>query len=266
VGRLGGKAAIVTGSGGGIGRATALAFAREGADVAVADIQGANAEKVAAEVRSLGRPALGLAVDVTQRPQVERMVRETVAAFGKLDILVNNAMRLMPGRLEELSDEAWDTVVAIGLKGYFLCGQVAGREMIKRRSGVIINIASIGGLRPYPLTGAYSPVKAAQIMLAKCFAMEWAQHGIRGVAISPGQVWTPMTDALYSDPAILQGRSEIVPLKRIASPEEIAAAAVFLASDEARYVTAANLVVDGGHIESKFTHVPGRRWSGVRLE
>jgi NAD(P)-dependent dehydrogenase (short-subunit alcohol dehydrogenase family) len=265
--RLQDRVALITGAAGGIGLATALAFAREGARVSICDIQDEKLRGAAREIEATGGEALATHADVTNPDQVEAFVRATVERFGGIDVLVNNALRLVPGPLESLPLEDFQAVMDIGVRGYFIIGQAAGRRMIEQgRGGVIIHIASIGGLQPYPLTGAYSTCKAAQIMLARSFAMEWAKYGIRAVSICPGQIHTPMTDALYTDPEIKRGREEVVPLKRIGTVEEVAQAAVFLASDEASYITSTELVVDGGTIMSKFTHVPGRRWSGRVLE
>jgi NAD(P)-dependent dehydrogenase (short-subunit alcohol dehydrogenase family) len=265
--RLQDRVALITGAAGGIGLATALAFAREGARVSICDIQDEKLHDAARQVEATGCETLATHADVTDPNQVESFVATTVERFGAVDILVNNALRLVPGPLESLPLEDFQAVMDIGVKGYFMVGQAAGKRMIEQgRGGVILHIASIGGLQPYPLTGAYSICKAAQIMLARSFAMEWAKHGIRAVSICPGQIHTPMTDALYTDPDIKRGREEVVPLKRIGTAEEVAEAAVFLASDDASYITSTELVVDGGTITSKFTHVPGRRWSGRVLE
>jgi glucose 1-dehydrogenase len=146
----------------------------------------------------------------------------------------------------------------VGLRGYFLVAQAVGRQMISQRSGVIINIASTGGHTPYPGAGAYSVAKAGTIMLAKLMALEWAQYGIRACSISPGMVRTPMTEHLYADPEILAGRSACAPLGRIGEAAEVARVVAFLASDDASYITGADLLVDGGFVPSKFMHVPGR--------
>jgi NAD(P)-dependent dehydrogenase (short-subunit alcohol dehydrogenase family) len=160
--------------------------------------------------------------------------------------------------METLSLEEWDTLMNIGLRGYFIVGQRVGREMIARHSGVIINLASTGGYHAYPDAGAYSPCKAAVMMLAKMWAIEWGKHGIRACSISPGYVRTPMTEHLYSQPDVLAGRSESVPIGRIADAEEIARAGAFLASDDASYITGSDMLVDGGFASSKFLGVPGR--------
>lgn len=253
-----GSVAFVTGAGGGIGRACALAFAAEGADVAVVDIDELKANAVGQEIEGLGRSALVCVTDVANPDDVHDAVEESMQRFAQIDILVNSAIRMMPGPLESLPLESWDTVMNIGLRGYFIVGQAVGREMIARGSGVILNIASTGAHLPYPNTGAYSTCKAGAAMLAKCFALEWARHGVRACSISPGMIKTPMTEQLYSDPEILEGRSKCAPLGRVGEAEEVANVAVFLASDDAAYITAADILVDGGFVPSKFMHVPGK--------
>lgn len=256
--KLENRVALVTGAGGGIGEACALAFADEGADVVVADINPETVSRVGEAIEAKGRRALVSPTDVADPNQVAAMVRTAVEQFGRIDILVNAAIRRQPGHLEDLSLESWDTLMGIGLRGVFMVSQAVGRVMIEQRSGVLISITSTGGHLPYPNTGAYSTVKAGAMMLAKCFALEWAKYGIRSVSLSPGMIRTPMTEDLYSNPEILAGRNAMAPLGRIGRVDEVAKTAVFLASDDASYITAADLLVDGGFVPSKFMHVPGR--------
>jgi NAD(P)-dependent dehydrogenase (short-subunit alcohol dehydrogenase family) len=257
-GRLEDKVAIITGAATGIGRAFATVFAEEGADVVIVDINETEAAITAEQVRGHGREALVQICDVTQPDQVKAMVDATVAKFGRIDTLVNGAILRAGGPIEDLPLEAWDRLINIGLRGYFIVGQAVGRQMISQKSGVLINLASTGGYHAYPGSGAYSSCKAAVIMLAKQWAIEWGQYGIRAVSISPGYVRTPMTDHLYAQPEVMEGRSKSVPIGRIADAEEIARAGAFLASDDASYVTGSDLLVEGGFVASKFMGVPGR--------
>lgn len=260
------KRIIVTGGGGGIGRATCVLAAEEGADVVVADIDAAGAEETADLVRAAGRTAVIVEMDTAKAADAERLAEAAEAALGPVDGLVCGAIRLVPGRLEELTEEAWDTVMDIGLKGYFLCAQAVGRRMLARRAGSMVFLASIAGWQTYPLAGAYSVCKAGTVMLARLFGVEWADRGVRANAVSPGQIPTPMTAPMFADPEIAAGRAAVVPMGRVGEPEEIAQCCVFLLSDRASYVTAANLTADGGQIESKMMHTPGRNWSGGKAE
>ncbi len=257
--RLKDKVAIVTGAGRGIGRDIALAYAREGAHVVVAEI---DPETAAATAKDAGNNSIGIAVDVAKAAEINQLVDKTMAAFGRIDIVVNNAMKIVPGKLEALPEAAWDTTMNIGLKGAFLVSQAAAKHMIAQKSGVIVNIASIAGLFPYNWAGAYSVVKAGLIMLTKLQAVEWAPYGIRANAITPGYIRTPGTEAMYADPEIYEGRRKGVPMGRVGSGEDIAGPAVFLASDDSQYTTGSVVGADGGQAVGYFLSVPGRRFSG----
>jgi len=259
--RLKNKVALVTGGGRGIGRDIALAYAREGARVVINDVDPATAEATA-------KDAGGLAVvaDVARSADVARMIETTIAKYGRIDIVVNNAMKIVPGKLEALPEESWDTTMNIGLKGAFLVSQAAARHMIAQKSGCIVNIASIAGLFPYNWAGAYSVVKAGLIMLTKLQAMEWAPYGIRANAITPGYIRTPGTEAMYADPEIYEGRRKGVPMGRVGAGEDIAGPAIFLASEDARYTTGSVVGADGGQAVGYFLSVPGRRFSGGRID
>ena len=263
---LEGKKVIVTGGGSGIGRATCVLAAAEGADVAVADINPETAAETVSMVEKQGAKAILIEMDTSQKADAERMTAEALDAFGTIDGLVCCAIKLVPGKLEELPEADWDMVMDIGLKGYFLCAQAAGRVMLEKGSGSIVFVSSIGGMQTYPLAGAYSICKAGAIMLSKLFGVEWGDRGVRANTVSPGQVRTPMTEAMFQDPEIAAGRAAVVPMGRVAAPEDIAEGCVFLLSDRARYVTAANLPIDGGQVESKMIHTPGRNWGGRKIE
>ncbi|MEE9274378.1 MAG: SDR family NAD(P)-dependent oxidoreductase [bacterium] len=263
---LEGKKIIVTGGGSGIGRATCVLAAREGADVAVADLDPETAAETVRRVEAEGRRAVVIEMDTSKKADAERMAKEAVAAFGTIDGIVCGAIKLVPGKLEDLPEEDWDMVMDVGLKGYFLCAQAAGRVMLEKGSGAMVFIASVGGMQTYPLAGAYSICKAGAIMMSKLFGVEWGLRGVRANTVSPGQVRTPMTEAMFQDPKIAAGRAAVVPMGRVGAPEEIAEAVVFLLSERARYITAANFVVDGGQGESKMIHTPGRSWGGKTIE
>ncbi|MYA97171.1 MAG: SDR family oxidoreductase [Nitrospinae bacterium] len=260
------KKIIVTGGGSGIGRATCVLAASEGADVAVADINPETAAETVSMVEKQGVQAILIEMDTSKKADAERMAAEAIDAFGTIDGLVCCAIKLVPGKLEDLPEADWDMVMDIGLKGYFLCAQAAGRVMLGKGSGAIVFVSSIGGMQTYPLAGAYSICKAGAIMLSKLFGVEWGGRGVRANTVSPGQVRTPMTEAMFQDPEIAAGRAAVVPMGRVATPEDIAEGCVFLLSDRARYITAANLPIDGGQVESKMIHTPGRNWGGRKIE
>jgi NAD(P)-dependent dehydrogenase (short-subunit alcohol dehydrogenase family) len=243
-----------------------LAYAREGAHVVVNDIDPATAEATAAEAAKLGAKSLAVAADIAKPADIARLIDATIKQRGRVDILVNNAMKIVPGKLEELPEAAWDTTMNIGLKGAFLVSQAAARHMIAQRSGAIVNIASVAGLFPYNWAGAYSVVKAGLIMLTKLQAMEWAPYGIRANAITPGYIRTPGTEGMYADPVIYEGRRKGVPMGRVGSGEDIAGPAVFLACEESRYTTGSVLGADGGQAVGYFLTVPGRRFSGGSID
>ncbi len=245
--RLQDECAIITGAGRGIGRACALRAAAEGAHVVVADLDLAAAKRVAEEVRALGRQAVPLRVDVTRAAEVQAMVEQTVHALGRVDVLVNNAGVIGPGPSETLSEAEWDRVVAVDLKGVFLCSQAAGRQMIAQRRGKIVSIASIAAWAGFPMRASYNASKAGVVALTQVLACEWAKYGIRVNAVGPGYVNTDIVkQGLELGVVTLADIERRTPLGRLAEPDEIARAVVFLASDEASYITGQTLFVDGG--------------------
>jgi len=250
--KLKGKVAVVTGGGQGIGEAICLGFSREGADVLVADIKAETVEKVSKKIQSIGGKSLSFRLDVSDGKQVNEMTQTALNHFGKIDILVNVAGIAKKCPFEELSEEDWDRVMAVNLKGTFLCSQAAGKEMIKQGGGCIINTASVAGHTPEVYMGAYSPSKAGVILLTQAMAVEWAKYGIRVNAISPGAITTPLTDYVYNTDTLKKTRAKGVPMNRFGNPEEIASTAAFLASDESGYITGQAIVVDGGALNSMY--------------
>jgi NAD(P)-dependent dehydrogenase (short-subunit alcohol dehydrogenase family) len=246
---LEGKAALVTGSRRGNGKAIAIAFAEAGANVAVCDsvIDDGLLYETKEELRKLGSNSLALQVDVSQRGDVGKMAQQVKQSYGKIDVLVNCAGVWIPGQtLIECTDENWDKVINTNLKGTYLCCQAVGKVMIGQQSGSIINMSSQVGLTPGAGAGAYSISKAGIIMLTRQLALELACNKIRVNAVAPGIVKTDFNSAFWKDPAVEQKTSGMVPLGRLAEPEDIAKASLFLASDDANYVTGEVLAINGG--------------------
>jgi len=248
--RFRGKVVIVTGAGSGIGRATALAFAREGAAVGVADRSQPKADIVAAEVAAAGGRTLALACDVSQASDCEAAVRATEAALGPLDILVNNAGVGTSGTVLTTDAAEFDRLLAVNVKGTYLMSRAALGVMVARRRGVIVNAGSIAGVRAVPDRAAYVTTKFAVVGLTKAMALDHVKDGIRVNAVCPGTTLTPWIDerlAEAPDPdaamATLVARQ---PMGRLGTAEEMAAAYLFLASDESSFTTGSTLVVDGG--------------------
>ncbi len=242
---LGEKAALVTGGSRGIGRAIALALAKQGARVAVNYVANAQAaQEVVQQIGGCGGQAVALQGDVSQPEDARRLVDETLAAFGGLHILVNNAGLTQDDLLLRMSEEAWDRVLAVDLRGAFLCTKAALRPMIRQRWGRIINIASVAGIVGNPGQANYAAAKAGLIGLTKAVAKEVASRNVTANAIAPGLVRTELTADLAD--AQEQAILHLIPLGRAATPEEIAPAVVFLASEEAGYTTGHVLAVDGG--------------------
>ena len=246
---LKGKSAIVTGARRGIGRATALAFAGAGAKVAVCDIVADDGllRTTKEELDRLSPGSLALAVDVSQRRDVEEMAQRVRDAFGKIDILANCAGVWIPGQtLIECGEENWDRVIDTNLKGTYLCCQAVGKAMAAQKCGSIINMSSQVGLTPGAGTGAYSISKAGIIMLTRQIALELAGYNIRANALAPGIVKTDFNSDFWKDPEVERKTAAMVPLGRLAEPEDIAQAALFLASDSASYITGEVLCINGG--------------------
>jgi len=247
MGRLEGKAAVVTGGGRGIGRAVCLAFAKEGADVIVNYAsQDKPAQEVVELIGKIGRKAVAVKGNVAIKADVERLIHTCVDHFGKIDILVNNAGVSKPSMLHKMTEEQWDEVIDIQLKGPFLCTQVASRFMMDRKYGRIINVTSSAGLWGTKGQINYSAAKGGVVALTKSAARELAGYGITVNVIQPGYVSTEMFDRVKSDPKLLEIYTGRILLGRFAEPEEVAPTFVFLASDEANYITGQLICVDGG--------------------
>lgn len=248
---LEGKVALITGGGNGIGRATAVRFAHEGARVVISDLDEAGLETTRQETAERGVEVAVVMGDVTSREDAQRMVNAAVDQFGRLDILINNAgitrdaltTRIKDGETRLMSDEYWDLVIDVNLKGTWLCSQIAAVPMIGQRSGRIVNTSSVGALGNIGQAN-YAASKAGIIGLTKTFALEWARYGIAVNCVAPGGVKTQMTAAIPEK--IMTHLLQNIPYRRMAEPEELAAVHAFLASDEASYVTGQVIFVDGG--------------------
>lgn len=243
---LAGKVALVTGGGQGIGRALALALAEAGADVAVADILLTAAQRVSAEIEALGRRSLAIYVDVTQPASVQAMMEACQQALGGLDILVNNAGIFPIKPVTAITEEEWDRVMAVNLKGTFLCSQAALGPMRRAGGGRIINVASVSGLVGAVGLTHYAASKAGVIGFTKALAREVAPLGITVNAIAPGIIETETTRQTFPEGA-LQAYQAQVPLRRLGQPEDLTGLVVFLASPAAAYITGQVYAVDGGY-------------------
>ena len=246
---LEGLVGIVTGGGQGLGRVFCRAFAEAGADVVVAEINTETGPATVSEVEALGQRALYVETDVRSRASAEAMVEAAVAAFGKVDFLMNNAGITKWCEADRVPEADWRDVIDINLSGLFFCSQAAAAHMIPRRSGRIINIASMSGLianRPQP-QASYNASKAAVIHLTKSLAAEWAPYNLRVNAIAPGYMDTPMARPFFDDPQYGGVWMDAIPMKRPGKPEELAPIAVLLASEASSYMTGTTVVVDGGY-------------------
>ena len=244
--KLDGKVALITGASRGIGRAIALTFAREGANIAVNySREDSKAREVVESASSLGVRAIVVKADVSNPKQVEEMERIVREEFGRLDILVNSAGVTLRRSLGEVTYDEWKRVIDVNLNGTFYVMRTFFRLMAESGGGSIINIASVAGLLPMVGSGAYSPSKAGVIMLTKLAAAEWAKYGIRVNAICPGPVETDMLREEFTEEE-LEVRKKLIPLGRLGKTEDVAKLALFLASDDSSYVTGETFCVDGG--------------------
>ena len=236
--------ALVTGGAQGIGKAVALLLAQNGADIVVSDVNLEKAEETAREIQALGRKALAIKADVARLVDVEKMVEMILAQFGQVDILVNNAGIARDKLILRMTEEDWDAVLNINLKGTFNCTKAVVRHMSKQKSGKIVNIASVVGEMGNAGQGNYAASKAGVIGFTKTIAREFAQRGINVNAIAPGYIETPMTDALPEK--VKEELKRLIPMDRLGKPEDVAEAVLFLVSESANYVTGQVLNVNGG--------------------
>jgi NAD(P)-dependent dehydrogenase (short-subunit alcohol dehydrogenase family) len=248
--KLANKVAVLTGAGSGIGRATALLFAQEGAQVVVADYVRETGEETVTLIEQAGGEAIFVHADVSQAADVQRMIQTTVETYGKIDILFNNAAVTLPASVVDTTEEVWQKTMDIDLKGVFLPSKYAIPHMIENGGGTIINTSSMCGMVASPNQAPYSAAKGGVIALTRQMAIDYAGHNIRVNAVAPSEVRTPMFLGFINrspDPEKqMQKLIERIPLGRVAEPEELASAVLFLASDDSSYVTGVNLPVDGG--------------------
>jgi 3-oxoacyl-[acyl-carrier protein] reductase len=244
--RLKDKVTLITGGARGIGKAIALTFAAQGADIIVADVNLEEAQKTAAEIEGMGRKAMALSVDVTSFEKVEEALNKILDKFTKVDILVNNAGITKDNLMLRMSPADWDAVINVNLKGTFNCTKAVSRPMIKQRTGRIINIASIIGIMGNAGQANYAASKGGVIALTKTAAKELASRNINVNAIAPGFIQTAMTDKLPEE--VKAKMMEAIPLGTLGTPQDVANACLFLASEESSYITGQTIVVDGGMV------------------
>lgn len=247
-GRLQGKVAIVTGAATGNGLAIARAFAREGARVVIADIAAEMARQAADEIGGAGGQVVSMAVNVTKGQEVQRMIQGAVELFGSLDILVNNAGVIGRYDILDVTEDEWDRIMNVNLKGTFLPAQAAARQMVKQGGGNIINIASIAAESMDPAIVPYCASKGAVRTLTKGMALALAKRGVRVNAIGPGPIYTNLNRDKLDVPENMAAVVAHIPMGRVGRPDDLVGSAVFLASDESAYVTGITLYVDGGYL------------------
>lgn len=242
--RLEGKVSLITGAAQGIGEATALKFAREGAIVVVCDVQQAGIDQVVAQCEAAGAQAVGYVMDVTNREQVESVVAQIKERFGRIDALINNAGITQDARLQKMTLAQFDRVIDVNLRGVFHCAQTVADIMVAQGSGAIVNASSVVGIYGNFGQTNYAATKFGVIGFTKTWSRELGAKGVRVNAVAPGFITTPMVKAMPEN--VLQSMEAKVPLKRLGEPEEIANVYAFLASDEASYINGAVISVDGG--------------------
>ena len=246
--RLDGKVAVVTGAGQGLGRGYALEFAKQGADVAVNDVNLDNAEGVAKEIEGMNRKGIAVKAGVDSREEAQKLIDTAIEKLGKVDILVNNAGITRTAMLHKMTKEEWDQVISVNLTGVFNCIQAVAPHMMANKYGKIINVTSVAGVRGTMGQINYGAAKAGVIGITKSAARELARHGINVNAVAPGVIETAMTEVIRSTPKFRDKFLSEIPLGRFGQPEDVAKVAAFLASDDAAYMTGQVLMVDGGII------------------
>jgi 2-dehydro-3-deoxy-D-gluconate 5-dehydrogenase len=241
---LDGKVAIITGAARGLGKSMAVGLARHGAHVVITDV--IDTKDTLMEIKEYDDQSFDLQVDVSNKSEVEQMIKKTVDQFGSIDIFVNNAGILKSANAEDFSEKDWKKVIDVNLNGVFLCAQAVGKQMIKQQFGKIINVSSIAGLSGYASSVAYSASKAGVISITKTLAAEWGKHNIQINAICPGVFATDMTADYLKDDEFKEMIKTKVPLGRYASSDELMGTIIYLASNASDYMTGHALVIDGG--------------------
>ena len=246
--RVDGKVALVTGAGSGIGKTLAVCLAEAGADCAVTELPDKmdRLGDTCAAIEAVGRKALPLSLNLRDLSTIDPMVTEAAAKLGRIDILVNNAGVNIPRPALELTEEDWDSVLDVNLKGLFFLSQRVAKEMVKQGSGKIVNIASQNGVVGYYKRAAYCSSKAGVVNLTRVLAIEWAEHKINVNAVGPTFILTPLTQSTFDDPVLREDLLKRIPIGRVGQPEDVAGAVEFLASPAADLVTGHTLLVDGG--------------------
>jgi NAD(P)-dependent dehydrogenase (short-subunit alcohol dehydrogenase family) len=243
---LEGRTALITGASGGLGKEAALALAGVGCDVVIAARNQQALEHVAAAVQEKGRQCLALQTDITQAAEVQRLVDCTVERFGRIDVLINNAAIAVEKLFADLTEVEWRRVIDTNLHGTFSCTQAAGKQMIQQGGGRIINVVSVVGLVAVPSLGSYGVAKGGIIQYTRALAAEWARYQITVNALAPGYFVSPMNEARFADPEVLNNTIRRIPMKRLATYDDLTPVLIFLASEASRYMTGQVLVVDGG--------------------
>lgn len=243
---LKGKIAIVTGSAQGLGEVMAIGLATYGSNIVVADLNITKAEKVADRIRGLGRKAMAYKIDVSKLDEISQMTDDIVKHFHHIDILINSAGIVKRKKVEDITEEDWDIILDINLKGTFFCCQIVGKQMIKQNSGKIVNIASVSSILGHPLRSAYAASKAGVAHVSRSIAQEWAKYNINVNCISPTIFETPINISIRDTKEKYDHLVSEIPMKRLGQPKDIVGAAIYLCSPASDFVTGHNLVVDGG--------------------
>jgi NAD(P)-dependent dehydrogenase (short-subunit alcohol dehydrogenase family) len=250
------RVCVITGAASGIGRAIAIAFAKEGARIAILDRNLAGAEETVAMIVGLGAQGMAVECDTTNPASVETARSAVVSKFGAADVLVNNAGIVLFSKLATVPLDDWNRVIAVNLTGYLICSQVFGARMRELRRGALVHIASMAAEQTMPDCGSYGVSKAGVTMLSRSLAVEWGPYGIRSNTVCPGYIQTPIAKAAWANPAVSKGRADASPLKRAGQPEDVAQAVLFLASPRASFVSGIEMLVDGAVSRSMMSLIP----------